>query len=71
MTLPHPASLTSQAGIPATSTHAQTFPGTAASVSHARHWLTSLLGGLPASADAALCLSDLATREHMLLAWVS
>jgi serine/threonine-protein kinase RsbW len=66
MTPPHPARLSSQSGTLATSTHTQAFPGIAASVPHARHWLTSLLDGLPAASDAALCLSELATNaiEH-------
>lgn len=44
----------------------RSFPGTAASVPQARHWLRALLDDLPAAADAMLCLSELATNaiEH-------
>ncbi len=49
----------------------RTFPATPKQVSEARRFLAGLLAGHSAAADAILCLSDLSTRERMLLVWVS
>ncbi len=62
MPLPRCAATTDRAVPSVPVTHNRTFPGVAASVPDARHWLAGLLDGLPGAADAALCLSELATN---------
>ena len=52
-------------------TWARTYPAVPAEVAGVRRFLAGLLDAGPAADDAVLCLSDLSTRERMLLVWVS
>lgn len=47
------------------------FPGRPDQVAQARRFVARALEACPAADDAVLCVSDLASRRRMLLAWVS
>lgn len=54
-----------------TAPQGQVFPADASQVAAAREFLSGILAGGPVAEEAVLCLSDLSTRERMLLVWVS
>lgn len=52
-------------------TWSRSFPAAPEQIREARRFLVGILDGHQMADDALLCLSDLSTRECMLLAWVS